>query len=127
MFREVGWEGGCSRRVSTNARERSVLSRSQSPNTHMQHLGRLCCTTKKYGRRIEHILDQPTHSLHTRAPCSHGRCYCRRLGRSYPHRYLKGWFLLDAVSSLPVALVVHYVDVSGLGVYFYILKLVSCL
>lgn len=40
-------------------------------------------------------------------------------------RYLKGWFILDALSSLPVALVAHVVDVHGLDIYFMSLKLVS--
>lgn len=44
------------------------------------------------------------------------------------HRYLKGWFLLDALSSLPVALLSHSVEVyGGVGNFFFTLKLVSFL
>eukprot|EP00903_Cladosiphon_okamuranus_P006812 g6640.t1 len=43
-------------------------------------------------------------------------------------RYLKGWFLLDLLSSLPVALVSHLVDVTGaVDRYFLALKLLRTL
>lgn len=40
-------------------------------------------------------------------------------------RYLKGWFVLDVVSSLPVSLIAHTVDGTGQENFFYMLKLVS--
>ena len=69
---------------------------------------------------------KPADTLISEAGFMPSRCFfCCRRRRSDSHRYLKGWFFVDAVSSLPVALVVHYVDVSGMGGYFYTLKLVS--
>ncbi|CAB1102137.1 unnamed protein product [Ectocarpus sp. CCAP 1310/34] len=38
---------------------------------------------------------------------------------------LRGWFVLDVASSLPVALIAHTVDVTGQETFFYMLKLVS--
>ncbi|CBN74810.1 conserved unknown protein [Ectocarpus siliculosus] len=42
-------------------------------------------------------------------------------------RYLKGWFVLDVASSLPVALIAHTVDVTGQENFFYMLKLLRTL
>ncbi|CAM9669824.1 unnamed protein product [Ectocarpus fasciculatus] len=52
----------------------------------------------------------------------------RKIQLFFPHvLYLKGWFVLDVVSSLPVALIAHMVDVTGQENFFYMLKLLRTL
>ncbi|CAM9213269.1 unnamed protein product, partial [Hapterophycus canaliculatus] len=41
--------------------------------------------------------------------------------------YLKGWFILDILSSLPVALITHLVDATAIERYFLMLKLLRTL
>ncbi|CAM9716906.1 unnamed protein product [Ectocarpus sp. 4 AP-2014] len=47
--------------------------------------------------------------------------------REISARYLKGWFVLDVASSLPVALIAHTVDVTGQETLLYMLKLLRTL
>ena len=66
-------------------------------------------------RKRNHILEK------TRIPPIPGQHCCRI------RRYLKGWFWLDSLSSLPVHLLFHNVDLAGGGRFFLMLELVSFL